>query len=167
MLYLTFQENCFNFVAQNLAKNCKCSFQTHRAFVSEVKVASKPFPEKFPMTTLSFKWFWTLCLTFPKNGFNFVNQRLTKNWKMIFSNTQNNRFWAQDLFRGSFLWPGFDLISFDRFPPLCQNSTSTSSLKNLQKTQNWSFQMFRTFIFELKISSKHFSKNLPINKFSF
>ena len=42
---------------------------------------------------------------------------------------------------------------------------STSSLKNLQKTEKCPFQTLRILIFKLKAASKPFYKKLPITKF--
>ena len=44
---------------------------------------------------------------------------------------------------------------------------STLSLKNLQKTENFPFQMLRIFVFQLKAASKLFSKKLPKANFEF
>ena len=41
---------------------------------------------------------------------------------------------------------------------------STSSLKNWKKTENFLFQIPRTFVFHLKVASKPFSKKLPMNE---
>ena len=35
---------------KNFQKTEKCLFQTLRTFVFDLKIASKPFPKKFPMT---------------------------------------------------------------------------------------------------------------------
>ena len=39
--------------------------------------------------------------------------------------------------------------------------------KNLQKTKKSHFQKFRTFVFQMKVASKLFSKMLPMTKFGF
>ena len=80
----------------------KCPFQTFTAFVFEPKVASKPFPKTFPTTKFWFKEIWTLCVTFPANGFNFVTQKVPKHLKILFSKTHYIRFWAQDTFKTIF-----------------------------------------------------------------
>ena len=80
--FLTFPENGFNFVTQKFEKKTeKCPFQTLRTFVFALKVASKPFSKKLHMTTFLFKLFWTLCLTFPENAFEFVTQKFAKKLK--------------------------------------------------------------------------------------
>ena len=73
----------------------------------------------------------------------------------------------QNHFLGSFLWPNFDLSSVERFASLSQKMISTSSLKNLQKAEKCCIQTLTTFIFELKVASKSFSKKLPVNEFWF
>ena len=42
---------------------------------------------------------------------------------------------------------------------------STSSLKNCKKTENFPFQMAKTFVFDLNVASKPFSTKLPITDF--
>ena len=79
---------------KNLQKTGKCSFQMLTKFAFELKVARKPFSKKVPMTKFWFKYFRTLSLTFPENGFKFVTQKFAKIWKIPLSNTQNIRFWA-------------------------------------------------------------------------
>ena len=44
---------------------------------------------------------------------------------------------------------------------------STLLLKNCKKTGSFPFQMFRTFIFYLKVTSKPFPKNLVMTNFEF
>ena len=87
---------------RNLQKGEKCHFQTIRTFVFDLDVASKPFSKllrtaqfKFkpssrffkpffkilPTTNFKFKPFSRLCLAFPNNGFNFVNQKFAKKKK--------------------------------------------------------------------------------------
>ena len=56
----------------------KCLLQTLRTFIFKLKVASKPFSKKLPMTNFDFRGSWRLRLTFPENGFNFVTQKLQK-----------------------------------------------------------------------------------------
>ena len=41
-------------------------------------------------------------ILFWAQGFNFVTQKFAKNWKMLFSNDHNTRFWAQDSFKTIF-----------------------------------------------------------------
>ena len=87
---------------KSLQKTEKCSFQTITTLVFELKIASKPFSTNIPMTKLWFKWLWMLCLTFPKGGFNFFNEKFAKKQKMLFSSTHNTRFWAEGSFIGIF-----------------------------------------------------------------
>ena len=49
-----------------------------KTFVFELKVASKSFPKRLPMTKFRFKQFSTLGLTFPENDFNLVTQIIEK-----------------------------------------------------------------------------------------
>ena len=60
----------------------------------------------------------------------------------------------QNHFLRRFLWPNFDLNSFESFVSLYQKTVSTLLLKNLQKIKKWHFQMFATFAFDLKVASK-------------
>ena len=83
-------------------KTEKCPFQTLRTFTFELKVASKPFSKKLPITKFWFKQFLMFCLTFSENGFNLVTQKFVKNRKMLFSNAQNIRFWVQGSFKTIF-----------------------------------------------------------------
>ena len=105
------------------------------------------------MTKFWLKQFWTLSVNFPENCLHFVTQKSSKNWKMPFSNTHKTRFWAQD-------WLSFDLNSVKCFPSLSQKMVWTSLLKNLQKTKKCSFQMLRTFSFDVKVDLKPFSRKL-------
>ena len=52
MFFLAFPENGLNFVAQKLQKTENVPFETLRTFIFDLKVASKPFSKKFPMTNL-------------------------------------------------------------------------------------------------------------------
>ena len=93
-----------------MQKSEKFLFQTLRTFVFELKVGSKPFSKKIPMTK-------------------------------------------------------FDLNRSERFVSLFQNMVTASSLKNLQKTEKYLFHTLRTFVFQLKVASKPFSKKLYMTKF--
>ena len=86
----------------NLQKTEKFSLQTFRTFVFELKVLSKPFSKKLPMTKFYFKQFLMFCLTFPEKSFNFVTQKFAKNWKIPFSDAQNICFWYQVRFKTVF-----------------------------------------------------------------
>ena len=77
---------------------------------------------------------------------------------MLFSNTRSVRSWAQGskpiskkVPMTKFLFKQF-LMLFLTFLIL--------PLKNLQKTENYPFQVLRTFVFDLKVASKPFSKKL-------
>ena len=56
LFWLAFQENGFNFVYQQYAKNWKMPFWKAQKIVFDLKVASKLFPKKLPMTKFEFKW---------------------------------------------------------------------------------------------------------------
>ena len=74
-----FLRNWFQLVTEKFEKKIwKCPLQTLRTFIFKLKVASKPFSKKLPMTNFDFWWSWRLHLTFPENGFNFVTQKLQK-----------------------------------------------------------------------------------------
>ena len=50
-LFLSFAENVFNLITQTFAKKLKnVLFQMPRTFAFELKIASKPFSKKLPMT---------------------------------------------------------------------------------------------------------------------
>ena len=112
-----------------------------------------------------------LCLTFPENGFNFVTQKFAKKLKNTFFRRLEHSFFSSSLhqnhFLGSFLWQNFDLNRFEHFASPFQKMVRTSSLKNLQKCEKWPFQTLRTFIFEVKVASKKFSKKFPMARFWF
>ena len=156
---------------KNFQKTEKWPVQTLTKSTFELKVASKPFAKKIPITKLRLKYFWTLCVTFPQNGFNFVTQKLAKNWKILFLKRSQHSFLRsgqlQNYLLKSFLWPNFDLNSLEHFASFSQKMISTSSLKNSQKTEKCSFKTLTTYIFELKAASKPFSKNLATFKFWF
>ena len=63
------------------------------------------------------------------------------------------------------LSPKLHLKSFQCFFPLSQKMVSTLPLKNWQINEKCNLQTLRTFIYDLKIALKQFSKNLPIIKF--
>ena len=87
IFFLNFLRKRFQLRHSKICKKTKtCPFQTLRIFVFELKVISKPFSKKLPITKFWFKKFSMFCLTFPENGFNFVTQKFAKNWKMPFSN---------------------------------------------------------------------------------
>ena len=101
---------------KNLQKTENCSFQTLRIVDFELKVASKTFSKKLPVTKFWFKLFLMFCLTFPENGLNFDNQKFAKKQKStIFKRPQ---YWflrsrkLQHHFLRRFLWPNSDLNCF-------------------------------------------------------
>ena len=58
---------------KNLQKIENFPFQTLGTFAFDLKVGSKPFSKKVPMTNFECKWF---CLAFSEDGFNFVTQKV-------------------------------------------------------------------------------------------
>ena len=156
---------------KNLQRTEKCPFQMLKTFVFELKVASKSFSKKLLVTKLWFKQFWTPCLTFPENGFNFVTQKFAKKTEKCPFQTHiilvSSFRKCENHYPRSSLWPNFDLNNFERFASLSQKMVSTSSVKNFQKTEKCSFQTLRTFVFEFKVTSKPFSKKLHMIKFWF
>ena len=88
---------------KNLKKSEKCSFQTLRTFVFELRIALKIFSKKLPMTKFLFKYFSALCLIFTQNVFYFATQKFEKKWKLPFSNLWNIRFSAQGSLKTIFL----------------------------------------------------------------
>ena len=67
MFSLTFPENAFNFVTQKLQKTENFPFQMAKTFVFDLKVASKPFSKKLPITDFWLNCFWKLWLAFPES----------------------------------------------------------------------------------------------------
>ena len=95
---------------------------------------------------------------------------LQKKKNALFKRSQHSflssRF-LQNYFLRSSLWTDFDLSSFERLSSLSQKMVSTLSLKNLQRFEKCTLQRLRTFVFELQVASKPFSKKLPMAKFWF
>ena len=142
----------------------KWSFHTLRMFVFELMVASIPFSKQLPLTTFWFNWSWTLCLTFPVDGFNFRIQKLAKNWKMtiqvlrtfVFELKVASKSFYKNIPRAQFWFKWLRTFCLN-FP----ENVLTSSLKNFKKTQKSSFLTHGIFAFELKVASKPFSKRIP------
>ena len=75
------------------SRNYHC--QKLRTLIFDFDVAPKPFSEIIPIKYFGFKQFWRLFLAVPENTFKFVNRKLAKLWKMLFTNIRNIRFWLQ------------------------------------------------------------------------
>ena len=156
---------------KNLQKSEKFPFQMLKTFFSELKVASKPFSKKLLMTKFWFKHFLMSCLTFPESGINFVTRKLQKT-EIFFQILRTFVFdlkVASEPFSNKLLMT-LNSNDFEGSVLLSQKTFSTSSHKNLQKTEKYSFQTLRTFVFELKVASKPFSKktnSFPENDFNF
>ena len=90
---------------------------------------------------------------------------------MLFSNTHNIGSWAQ----GSFKKEGSKKVPMTKFwfkkiLMFCltvPESGFNLVTQKLQKTESFPFQMLRTFVFDLKVILKQFSKKLPMNNFEF
>ena len=57
--------------------------------------------------------------------------------------------------------------SFQSIISLFHKTVSTSSLKNLKKSEKFYFQTLKTFVFGLKVASKQISKKFYLVKFWF
>ena len=137
----------------NVQKNWKRNFSNAKNIhFFYLKVATKPFSNKLHMTKFYFKYYWTLCFIFPENGFNFVTQKFAKNWKNAIFKHSDIRFLVQGSYKNTL--SHFPLKRFQ----LCHS-------KICKNTEKCPFQTLRTFVFELKVTSKPFSKKLPMTKF--
>ena len=126
-----FPKKCLQLHHTNICKKTeKSSFQTVRTFVFELKTASKHFSKKLPTTKFWIKQIWTLCLSFPEYGFNFVSQKHAKKLKKCSFQTLRTFVFELKVALGSVVSPNFDLSCFDGFASLSQKMVSTSSFKN-------------------------------------
>ena len=95
---------------------------------------------------------------FPRKWFQLRYSKICKKLKNAFFKRSEDSLLSsrllQNHFLRRFLWPNFDLNSFESFVSLYQKTVSTLLLKNLQKIKKWHFQMFATFAFDLKVASK-------------
>ena len=103
---------------------------------------------------------------FPRKRFQLRHSKICKKLKnALFRRSEHSFFSSRQLhnhFLRSFLWPNFVLNSFELFASLSQKLVSTSSLKNLQKTEKCPFQKLRTFGFYW-VALKTFSEMLTMN----
>ena len=112
------------------------------------------------------------CLTFQESGINFVTRKFQKT-EIFFQILRTFVFdlkVASEPFSNKLLCQTLNSNNLEGSVLLSQKTVSTSSHKNLQKTEKYSFQTLRTFVFELKVASKPFSKktnSFPENDFSF
>ena len=165
---LLFQITVLTSSFKNLQKTEKYTFQTLRTFIFEFQIAWESLSKRLPMINFWFKYFSTLCLTFPENGFEFVTQKFGNHCPF-----QTPRRFVYELkvssnqFLRCFLWSIFDLASFECFASLSQKTVWTSALKSFETTQKCSFQTPGTFVFELKVVWKPFSMKLCIINFRF
>ena len=157
---------------KNLQKSEKLPFQMLKTFFSQLKIASKPFSKKLIMTKFWFKHFLMSCVTFQESGINFVTRKFQKT-EIFFQILRTFVFdlkVASEHFLISFLCQTLNSNNLEGSVLLSQKTVSISSHKNLQKTEKYSFQTLRTFVFELKVASKPFSKKtnrFPENDFNF
>ena len=98
-------------------------------------------------------------LAFPINAFNFLTQNFTKTRKIPITKVQRICFSPQHSFK--------TIIWLQCFATISQKTNSTSSLKRLQKIKTCQVQMFRIFVFDLKIASKPFCRKLHMTKYWF
>ena len=119
---------------------------------------------KVVMTNFEFKKFWTLCIAFSKNSFNFKILKFSKKWKMLFS---NDRTFVFDLkiagkffFFKCFLWPNLGTL----YLALSENSFNFINQK-FEKRWNCHFLALKTYVFDLKIAGEQFSQTLLMTTF--
>ena len=109
-------------------------------------------------------------LDFSRKGFQIRHSKISKKLRnALFKRLQH---WLlRSRYEKHFLWyflrPNFHSSSLERFPSLCQEVISLWSLKNLSKSERRSFQADKTFVLELKVPPKPFSKKLLFSKFWF
>ena len=108
---------------------------------------------------------------FARKWFHFGHWKICQNLKNESFKHMQHPFlslkYLQNHFLRNFVWANFDLNSFERFASLSLKVISTWSCRNLQKTVKCPFQRLTTFVFEIKVASKTFSKKLSMSKFSF
>ena len=115
--------------------------------------------------------FWPLSFAFPENCFKPVTQKFSRNWKTPFSNAHNIKV---DPIRFSKMLP-ITNFGFTHFSIFCLplSMVSISSIKKFEKKkEKCHFGMLKTFVFDLEVASKPFSKmpaitNLDFNSFNF
>ena len=111
------------------------------------------------------------CFTFPENGFDFVTQKFTKNWKMLFSNPQNIKVLPGSL--ETIFWNAYyDQLWIQRLlnalPYFHKKRFRLFEVKMLKKLKFLIFQRFSsTSDFDLKVVSKPFSKMFSMSDFGF
>ena len=135
-----------------------------------LKVVSKPFSKIFSMSNFGFTQFCMLCLAFPKSIFNLFTEKCAKKFKNSFSNSQKIRFWLQGSFKRFlkyFLWQTLKWNHFGGSDLLSLKTVSTSSPKNLQKSEKCHIWTLKTIVLHLQVASKPFSKMLPTINFGF
>ena len=100
-------------------------------------------------------------LSLSQKWFQFRHSKICEKLKNVFFKRSEHSFLSsrslQNHFLRNFLWPNFDLNSFEHFVWLFQEMVSTSSIKNLKKTKKWNFQTSTILVLELKEASKPFS----------
>ena len=80
---------------------------------------------------------------FPRKRFQLRHSKIYKKLENAFFKCSEHSFLSskklQNHFLRSFLWPNFDLITFEHFASLSQKMVSILSLKNFRETE-WSFE---------------------------
>ena len=148
---------------KNLQKTKKYYFQTPTILVLELKEASRPFSKKHLLAKFWFK------ISLSRKMVSTSSLKNCKKLKISLSKCSKHSFLMprllQNHFSKSFLWSSLNLNDLEGSVSLSQKTVSTLSIKNLQKPGKCSFQTLRTFVFELKVASKSFSKKLLMTKF--
>ena len=146
---------------------------THNLGIKLQKV-SKPFFKTIQEASYDQILIWIVLNALPhfaRKRFLLCHSKISKKFKIALFKSSEHLFLSsrqqQNHVLRSFLWSIFDWNNFERFASISQKTVSTSSLKSLQKTEKYAFEMLRTFVFELKVPSKPFSKKLPMIKFWF
>ena len=120
-----------------LEKTEKCSFQTLRAFIFDLKVASESFSRKLSMTKFWFNSFLYFASLSQKTVSTSSLKNLQKT-KISLSKCPEHSFLIsrslQNHFLKRFLWPILNVNDLKSSVSFSQKVASTSSPNNLQKT---------------------------------
>ena len=95
----------------------------------------------------------------------YSNGNIQNNRKILVEIVQSNQIKVEKHFVKSSQQIRLHINSFRSIIFLSQKTVSTSSLKNLQKTEKCQVQRFMTFAFNHEVASKLFSKKLPMIRF--
>ena len=146
---------------KTLQKNEKYHFKRLKTFVFFFKIASKPFYKMLHMPKFGFK----------RLRFQFRYSKFSKKLKNAIFKVSEHMFLTsrklQNNFLKSFLWKICIQIVFNALPHFPRKLFQLRQSKVSKKLKKYHFQRFRTFVFDLKVASKSFSKMLLIPKFWF